>query len=347
MTFQVQAAMRSRRVVPVLLALLVALGGGFGAGPAAGATADAKRSCTADAAAPAKEFPAWLASPGAALVTVGAVNLRAGPGVDCPVIGTLGFGVQVQIEDVLLEQGQFLWRKVTTPLGEGYTIATAYQGMPAVAPSAVPVLMYHHIDESGSRYAVSPATLAAQLAWLRDNGYVSITPQDLYNARYNGLALPARPVMLTIDDGAASSETFRRLLDQHGFRGVYFLPNATALTAEQIVQMANSGEVCGHTVSHPFLDRLDYAGQHAEIVGNKTWLEGIIGRPVSCFAYPYGAYNDITAQVMAASGYQTAFNAWGGMAPVSSDADPYHIQRIEVYGEYDLTAFTGIVSGYV
>jgi peptidoglycan/xylan/chitin deacetylase (PgdA/CDA1 family) len=337
----------SSRIVSLVLAVLVALGACSLTLPTAGVAADTKHPCEVGSAKPARDFPAWLATPGDAIVTVDGVNLRAGPSTACPVIGTLGFGMEVRIADELLEHDKYLWRKVETPLGEGYTIASAYQGMPAVAPGVVPVLMYHHIDNSGGRYSVSPDAFAAQLAWLRDNGYVSITPQDLYNARYNGMLLPARPVMLTIDDGAPSTVTFKQLMDQFGFRGVYFLPNFTALTPDQIVELANSGEVCGHTVTHPFLDQLDYHGQYAEIANNKAWLEGIIGRSVTCFAYPFGAYNDVSRQVVADSGYQTAFNAWGGVAVISPDADPYHVHRAEVYGNYDLNTFIGVVTGAV
>lgn len=336
----------SYRVFTLLLIVLVALGACVSATPA-GAADQTRRNCRVSHAKPARDVPAWLAEPGEALVTVGVVNLRAGPATDCPVIGTLAFGTQVKIIDELVEHDAQLWRKVATPLGEGYTVATAYQSLPAVAPAFVPVLMYHHIDYSGGRYSVSPEVFAAQLAWLRDNGYVSITPKDLYNARYHGMPLPARPVMLTIDDGAPSTMTFKQLMDQHGFRGVYFLPNATSLTAGQIQELAYSGEVCGHTVSHASLDRLDYHGQYAEVANNKVWLEGIVGGPVTCFAYPYGAYNDFSRQVVADAGYLTAFNAWGGVAVISPDADPYHILRSEVYGGYDFDTFVGLVNGYI
>ena len=335
----------SNRTVALLLAILVAFGACVSAVPTAGAAPGTPRQCAVSRAKPARDYPAWLAAPGEALVTVGGVNLRAGPSTDCPVIATLGFGMQVRIANEMLAYDGQLWRKVETTLGEGYTIATAYQGMPEIAPAFVPVLMYHHIDERGGRYSVHPEVFAAQLAWLRDNGYVSITPRDLHNARYNGMPLPARPVMLTIDDGAPSTVTFKALLDQHGFRGVYFLPNFTTLTADQIRELAHSGEVCGHTVTHPSLDRLDYAGQYAEVANNKTWLEGIVGGPVSCFAYPFGVYNYITRLFVADSGYETAFNAWGGTAVLSGDADPYHVLRSEVYGGYDFETFVGLVYG--
>jgi peptidoglycan/xylan/chitin deacetylase (PgdA/CDA1 family) len=312
--------------------------------PGVGVAEETKRPCTVEGATPVTEIPADLAEPGDALVTVGMLNLRAGPSTDCPIVGSLGFGMQVRIDDELLEHGEHLWRRVETPVGNGYTVASGFQGLPEVAPTAVPVVMYHHIDESGGRYSVSPGAFAAQLAWLRDNGYISITPMDLYNARYHDMPLPARPVMLTIDDGYPSTRTFRQLLDAYGFRGVYFLPNYTSLSPEEIRALADSGEVCGHTVSHPFLEHLDYGGQWAEIVGNKVWLEGIVGRPVTCFAYPFGSYNGITRQVLADAGHLIAFNAWGGMATVTPDADPYHVLRMEVYGSYDLQAFINLVT---
>ena len=328
----------------LLLAVVILALGAWGAAHPAAAMPRSQHCEVAGATTPA-DIPAGLAAPGDALVIVGALNLRAGPSTECPIVGSLGFGMQVRIGDELVEHGEHLWRRVDTPVGAGYTIASAFETVPAVAPAAVPVLMYHHIDERGDRYSVSPAALDAQLAWLRDNGYVSITPRDLYNARYAGMPLPARPVMLTIDDGHPSTVTFKQLLDAYGFRGVYFLPNFTSLTPDEIVQLADSGEVCGHTVSHPFLEHLDHAGQQAEIIDNKAWLEGIIGRPVTCFAYPFGSWNDITNQVIAASGYQMAFNAWGGMAAVSVDADPYHVLRSEIYGGFDLSTFIGVVTG--
>jgi peptidoglycan/xylan/chitin deacetylase (PgdA/CDA1 family) len=335
----------SSRLIAVVLSAMLGLSVFVSATPTVGGSARAEPNCTGAGAKPVSDVPVGLAAPGEAIVTVAALNLRAGPGTDCPIVGSLGFGMQVHIANDLLNDGKYFWRKVTTPIGEGYTIASAYETMPAVAPTAVPVLMYHHIDELYGRYSVSPEVFAAQLAWLKENGYVSITPQDLYNARYNGMALPARPVMLTIDDGNPSTATFKHLLDQYGFRGVYFLPNYTPLSADQIRGLADSGQVCGHTVTHPSLERLDVAGQHAEIVNNKTWLEGIIGRPVTCFAYPFGTYNDVTNQVIAASGYLTAFNAWGGVAVISVNADPFHILRVEIYGDYDLDTFVGIVTG--
>ena len=50
------------------------------------------------------------------------------------------------------------------------------------------------------------------------------------------------------------------------------------------------GEVCGRTATHADLSRLDAAGQRA--------LEAIVGHPVRCSAYPYGAFDVPRVQVL-------------------------------------------------
>ncbi|MGH2560040.1 MAG: polysaccharide deacetylase family protein [Thermomicrobiales bacterium] len=73
--------------------------------------------------------------------------------------------------------------------------------------------------------------------------------------------------------------------------------------------------MCGHTVDHANLAALSLDDQWYEVLQNKIWLEGIVGQPVTCFAYPFGAYNWATTDVVAGSGYAVAFDAWGGISP--------------------------------
>src|ERR1700690_3095229 len=71
----------------------------------------------------------------------------------------------------------------------------------------VPVLCYHHIreakpgqSETMKSYSVSPASFAEQMKALKDSGYETILPDDLYNYLTHGAKLPPKPVMLTFDD---------------------------------------------------------------------------------------------------------------------------------------------------
>lgn len=312
--------------------------------PGSQARAASKGACAAADAKPVTDVPKGLAAPGRATVTVDALNMRSGPSVDCPIVGSLGFGMQVDLGSELLKDGDYLWRKVKTPEGEGYTIASAFQNLSATKPAFVEVLMYHHIAAGDDNLHVAPDVFEQQVAWLKDNGYVTITPDDLYKALYKGLPLPAKPIMLTIDDGNPSTTTFKQILDKYGFRGVYFLPNYAELTKDQIRALDKSGEVCAHTVSHPFLDTLTYDDQNWQITNNKEWLEGIVGHPVTCFAYPFGRYNDDTNTILTKAGFTIAFNAWGGPNPISADVDPLHVLRKEIDPQFDIDTFTQIVT---
>lgn len=336
------------------LASPAATPGTHGATPAAGAAAPgktatpatkaAKKACAPKDVTSVKKVPDGYAAPGKVIVIDDAVNLRSGPGTDCPIVGSLGMGQEVVIHSGLLKSGKYYWRHVTTSQGEGYAIASAFQAPPKNEATFVPVLMYHHIADGNDNLHVSPDVFEQQIAWLKKNGYVSITTEDLYNALYKGLKLPAKPIMLTIDDGNPSTETFKQILDKYGFKGVYFLPNYAELTKEQIKALDKDGEVCAHTVSHQFLGQLGYDDQYYQIENNKKWLEKIVGHKVTCFAYPFGSYNDTTDAILTKTGFTMAFNAWGGAQPLVKNADPLHILRKEIDPQFDLDTFIQIVT---
>jgi peptidoglycan/xylan/chitin deacetylase (PgdA/CDA1 family) len=62
----------------------------------------------------------------------------------------------------------------------------------------------------------------------------------------------------------------------------------------------------------------------------RVHAKGIIGQPVTCFAYPYGAYDGTTTDIVAEAGFAIAFDAWGGVAPLDGSVSRYHLPRIEV-----------------
>lgn len=217
--------------------------------------------------------------------------------------------------------------------------ASARQGFPAT----IPILIYHHIDPAPAEYAVTPEQLETQLAWLSANGYVTITPSQLLAAISGWGELPANPVMLTVDDGWASQSLFVEAVNRYGMRASYFLPNYAAFSPDQIRALAATGEVCGHTVNHANLAQLSRDEQVREITDNKLWLEGIVGSPVTCFAYPFGSYTEETVQVVAGAGYQIAFTAWGGPAPLDGSLDLMRVQRINVDGGYSIEQLAGIM----
>ena len=69
---------------------------------------------------------------------------------------------------------------------------------------ALPIVMYHGLSEDPAAwgdYVISPAQFEADLRYLREQGYTTVTVADLLAYVDEGTALPERPVMLTFDDG--------------------------------------------------------------------------------------------------------------------------------------------------
>ena len=273
------------------------------------------------------------------------VNMRAGSGLDCPVLATLPFGASVMVTGAPIERDGITWQQVSENGETGYIADFALEPPdPAATLSArIPVLMYHLISENGGRFAVTPAQLHEQMSWLRDNGYSSLTPSDLIKAIEHGIPLPAKPIMITVDDGYASDVLFAEIVTSYGFRPVFFWPNYAKLSADEMRWLASLGEACGHTVSHPRLREMGWSAQLDEIAPNKAWIEGILGEPITCFAYPFGAYDQNSTDVVAYSGYQIAFDAWGVHSVVGT-LDRYHISRKEIDGGYDLATFEAVIS---
>ena len=238
---------------------------------------------------------------------------------------------------------------------------TASAPVPTLA-TRVPILMYHEIAgpaETESRLAVSPANFAAQLGYLRDAGFTAITAAELSAAlAAGGRPLPARPVVLTFDDGYA--DFHRRampLLDQHGFAATLFVTTGWEQDADmrqsapgrmlnrtQLAEAATAGiEIGAHTRSHPQLDRLPEPLVREELRTSKRWLEDATGRPVPGLAYPFGYSSALVRRVAREAGYRYAHAVDNRTA--SSSADPFAVPRLTIRRATPLPEFRRLADG--
>ena len=91
--------------------------------------------------------------------------------------------------------------------------------------TGVPVLNYHQVN---NRYetclTMKPENFEAQMKYLHDNDYHSIT-QEQFDAYMRGEgSLPDRPVLITFDDGYVDNYEFAYpIMKKYGFRGTIFL----------------------------------------------------------------------------------------------------------------------------
>src|SRR4030095_8868441 len=169
----------------------------------------------------------------------------------------------------------------------------------------VPILCYHQIRDwslSDSKrakdYIVPINNFREQIKLLADNGYHTISPDQLYNYLLKGAPLPSKPVMISFDD---SREEQYRLADQelkkYGFKGVYFIMTVSLnrpgyMTKEEVKQLADEGNTIGsHTWNHSNVKKYVAADWVKQVDKPSQELEQITGKPVNYFAYPFGLWN--------------------------------------------------------
>jgi peptidoglycan/xylan/chitin deacetylase (PgdA/CDA1 family) len=185
----------------------------------------------------------------------------------------------------------------------------------------VPALCFHQLRDPGpddSAYArtmITPApVLSAQLTALRDGGYTPVTAGALVDHLQFGAALPARPVLLTFDDGSATHHSVALpVLADLGFPATFFpmtvvLGKPNWLSEDQLRELDRAGMTIGtHTWDHQRVDRLTGDEWATQLVQPKARLEQVLGHPVDLMAYPYGVWSQEALGQVAAAGYRAAF----------------------------------------
>ena len=212
----------------------------------------------------------------------------------------------------------------------------------------VPILMYHLIGNppAGEPYPdlfVSLSDFAAQMRYLEAHGYTAVTLTRLAAFWHGSGRLPAKPVVLTFDDGYRSDWLVAApILQRIGWPGVLDLcMNAVRpdgdLPAALVHGLVRAGwEIDDHTLTHPDLTTLDAAGLHREIVVSRAVLQALTGQRVSFFCYPSGAYNARVIAVVKAAGFKGALATNEGLA---TPAHLFTLARIRVHRDMSLADF--------
>ena len=224
-----------------------------------------------------------------------------------------------------------------------------------LARKQVPVLCYHHIrdpkpgqSETFKSYSVSPIQFAAQMKALKDSGYETVLPDQLYNYLAFGGKLPAKPVMLTFDDTDLEQFTIgAKEMEKHGFRGVYFLMTISInrpryMNTEQIKMLADSGHaVEAHTWDHSMVTKYQGEDWDKQFVKPMERVKSITGKPAQYFAYPFGLWNKAAIPELKKAGYKMAF-----ILSTSRDSvDPlFTVRRMIVPGQWSTNGMFGAMN---
>lgn len=185
--------------------------------------------------------------------------------------------------------------------------------------------------------------------------YHRLGPGPLFT-RQRGLTLPTRvfarqlaelksagfksaDILLTFDDGDASTLAALEPLRDHGFQAIQFLvanrigkandwdnTGAPLMSESQVREWLAAGHAIGsHSMTHARLTSLSPEVAREEIHASRRCLEDLFGVPVEAFAYPWGEWNQRLADEVAIAGYRRAFTTDLGVNDAS--ADPFALRR--------------------
>jgi peptidoglycan/xylan/chitin deacetylase (PgdA/CDA1 family) len=227
----------------------------------------------------------------------------------------------------------------------------------------IPVLLYHRLiaREAAVRGVVADDEMiwasyddsfAEQAAYLKREGYTTLDFDDYLSIRRGEKPLPARPVIITFDDGYESvyKHAFPPLRE-HGLKATVFVvpePDQHSreliagvddfLTEDQAREMASAGiELQSHTLTHAILTELDDEAVTHELEESKRRIRAITDRPVRHLAVPRAAHSRRIERLARAAGYETACCNNKGTA--NGRTNPMAIPRVVVERDMSLEEF--------
>ena len=192
---------------------------------------------------------------------------------------------------------------------------------------SVPVLMYHSIGTSKlNPYVVSTDRLNMDMKYLKDNGFTTLSTNDLYDFMLKNKPVPKKSVLITFDDGYEDNYTNAfPILKKYNFKATIFVITGYVdkskhfLTSAQLKEMQSNGiDIESHTNLHDKLGTCTYDSQLKTLKTSKNYIETTLNKTVRYISYPFGSYNLDTLKAINAAGYKMAFTTNGRWANMSN-----------------------------
>lgn len=216
-------------------------------------------------------------------------------------------------------------------------------GRPFRTPGAV-VLAYHDVTPaSATSYQVTPARFRMHLEMLRAWGAKVVDLAALVENWGAGRSVDGQ-VAVVFDDALDGVLRYASpIMHELGMTGTVFAisqrfdqvpewwPGANSVISEVgLRELVDAGfDVAAHSQTHRSLPSLSDAEQRTEIAGSRADLEGLLGRSVDLFAYPFGHYDERAVAAVDEAGYQAAFTFLNGR--VQAGLDRLRLPRLNMW----------------
>ncbi len=217
----------------------------------------------------------------------------------------------------------------------------------------IPILMYHYIsippadaDEYRRNLSLDPAIFAQHLDYLQEQGYTTISLQDMISYLQTGQPqLPENPIILTFDDGYRDNyQNAFPALKEHGMTATFFIitdfadaaatdPDyARYATWDMLREMDRAGmEIGSHSRNHPDLAGKDDDFLVWQALGSRQTIEANLGKTPRVLAYPSGSYDDNVIRVFHSAGFWGAVTTQPGVE--HDNQHLFEITRLRITNE--------------
>jgi len=169
------------------------------------------------------------------------------------------------------------------------------------------VLMYHKVSDSKKeKLTISIDDLNLQFTYLKEQGYKSLSFQDLKSLMANGVPLPRKAVIITFDDAYKSFRDIAfPIFKKFDFKATVFVPlaylgktniwdngNDQIMSPEELNQISNDThiEIGLHSFLHKNYDDLAITDMEEDLNNCLSTLSFYHIPFVRVLAYPYGGY---------------------------------------------------------
>ncbi len=227
---------------------------------------------------------------------------------------------------------------------------------------SIPILMYHHVEDLPTKankvrqdLTVPTANFEAEVKWLSDNKYNSVTLEDIYLYSQGKFVMPKKPVLFTFDDGY--EDVFINavpILKKYNYTGSFGIITQNPGTSqgtniyapwEEIKNAQSQGnEIVSHTQNH-------FDGQNPKFTASYIFqnlsasisdIYNNLGTTTNILIYPYGHYTDSYITQAKKSGFVMGVTVHEGKL-INLD-DLMRIPRVRVHGQETLEKFQKIIT---
>ena len=237
------------------------------------------------------------------------------------------------------------------------------------AAEMIPVLAYHKIKpydpaDEVTTLEMYDTTFEEEMNYLRDNGFITLTPDEFCQWYKGEIEVPKKSVMITFDDGFYGLYYYAYpIIKRNGQAATAFLIGH--LTEEETPEWdpdADTDYRIGNDViqetrkeyprwsceSHTFNMHKKIKGEHPVDVFTREEMTADCASNArfgfTYLAYPWGDYNAEFQDVLRENGYKMAFGYDDPFCYATRDDDQYAVNRVRISGTCTLGDFIKIVN---